>query len=172
MALQDYQRADLPRAEHPGGARHIVDQPDRRLARQAVRREADEKHAPPAQLLQHAAKLRLEEDQEGERHDEADVAEQPLQGDEPEPAADDVRPKQHGQSRHELHGARAADQHQNLVDDQGDNEDVDEVTTPVRNGDADEVYKILDAVGDPRHRCHLGPADRRAVEQKLERRFI
>jgi hypothetical protein len=115
------QRADPPAGER-GRREHDVAET---LAAVAVRVPAPERIS--AEAREGAPDLVLEEHDDGERQHEEELLQQAFERLQLEQPGDVVDHDAEQDAEQHLHGARAADELQDVVEDEGDGQDVDEI---------------------------------------------
>ena len=115
-------RADALRRQH---ARRDDELLDRLLGRLGLREIAEERRA--AEVRERAPDVGLKQHDDREHHVAGQVANQPVDGLELRPARAVEQRDEHAAAERHLHGARAANELQDLVDEHRHHEDVDEV---------------------------------------------
>src|SRR5581483_4673776 len=122
LALEDDERPGAPFLEAAGGADHLVD--DARDLDAAV--VADQR-AHPAQaphLVEGAAQLRLEEDDQRQQDRLRAVGEEPVEHAQVELRGDEAEEEEHADAEQQLHRLRPADQLEQLVEQEGHHQHV------------------------------------------------
>lgn len=128
MPLEDDQRADAPLGHVLDGLDQLH---DALVHLVAVERRRTGEQLAPAELLQRAPQLRLEDDDDRDDAEGEHLVHEPLERIQIEPGAD--RPGEHQQqdALDQLHGARSAYEQDHFIDNVTDDPDIDDVPDPV-----------------------------------------
>ncbi len=159
LTLERDQRSDPALREPLDGADRFQDRAVEELGVEA--REGTPEVAQPAHLVEGAAQLGLEQHDDRQNRDGSRVLEEPAQQDQVQLVGGQADDAQHDQADDELRGLRPLHEAQQLVEDEGDRQDVDDLDRAdppedrdqLVEGGADELHQpISPAPGSPRNR--------------------